>query len=292
MPIPVEQFKRSVTVTIGEAPTAIKVTTEGTDPGLRIAFKIDRDTKPFPNNAEVAIWNLSKSRRNMLLKPALVCQIEAGYLGATQVIFLGTLRRPTVNYEGTEIVFRASGGDGEGETNGTKSAGPATINTSFAKGSPVVAVLQALIAASGIGPGNVAEVSDAKLAYGNVLTRPLTLAGPVVEELSGFCRALGLSWSVQNGAFQFLRVDAPFTLVQGPLISPATGLIGTPRTDVEKDGKTIVVGSALLLPDMTPGKRFALQSETVSGVYTARKTSHIGDTHGNDWRVEFEGVSL
>lgn len=292
MPIPVEQFKRSVTVSIGEGPLATKVTTEGTDPGLRIAFKVDRDTKPFPNNVELGIWNLSKSRRNSLLKPALTCQIEAGYLGATQVIFLGTLRRPTVSYEGTEIVFKASGGDGEGETNGTKGSGPATINVTFAKGSPVVTVLQALIEASGVKPGNVAEISDVKLPYGNVLTRPLTLAGPVVEELSGLCRALGVSWSVQSGAFQFLRIDAPYTLVQGPLISPETGLLGAPRTDVEKNGKTIVTGSALLLPEMVPGKRFVLKSESVSGLYAARKTSHIGDTHGNDWRVEFEGVAL
>jgi hypothetical protein len=289
MGIGIEQFKRTCTIEIGAPPNIVRVASNTGEDHLRVAFKIERDNQRFPNNAEVAIYNLNPTTRGRLLLPGptgeITCRISAGYGDRPYQIFFGVLRRGRIERAGTDVVFRASAGDGE-------KAQPKEINKHFTKGTPVVAVLQAMIAASGLKPGNVAEVSDARLKYGSVLTRDLTIAGPVTEELEAFCRSLGLTWSIQDQAFQFLRVVTPYTLTQGPLVSPATGLIGTPRQDVDKEGKTKIVGQALLLPTLLPGKRFVLQSQDVNGVFVAKKTRHSGDMAGNDWFVHFEAEAL
>lgn len=284
------QFARRVTVEIGDPIAGVKVMS-GTGLGLRVAFNVERDTKSYPNNAEIGIWNLApETRAKILGKKELTCRIKAGYEGNVQQIFFGTMRKAWVERALPDIVFRASAGDDEAKL-------VATIERTCVKGTPVTTVLASLVSACGFLPGNLAEVADARLECGATIPTTLVLAGSAIEELSEFTRSVGLTWSIQDGAFQFLRTAAPFVATQGPIVSPYTGLIGSPCQEFVKDkGDTepvlVTSGKALMLPDLAPGKRFLLQSAEVTGMFVARVVKHYGDTAGQEWYTEFQAVNV
>jgi hypothetical protein len=256
---------------------------------LRVVFDIQRDEKPYPNQGNIRVYNLNENHRDALTKKSDITAIlEAGYEQNAQQIFFGSVRRATTTREPPDYITQVEAGDGEKELQ------TATINKSFAKGTPVSAVLMALASAAGLGAGNVPLfTATAALPNGKTLTTPITLSGPVVEELASFCRSLGLSFSIQGGALQLLDVGTPVLPGTAVVLSPLTGLIGAARLDVDREtGKTICVARSLLQPQMVPGTLFVVQSETVNGNFAVRKSRHYGDTHGNDWYVDVEGVEI
>lgn len=276
-----EQYQRRLTLEIGK----VKIEAAGGSESLRVVFAIERDTEPYPNSAEIAIYNLSPKTRGKIAGSEIVCRLSAGYGDDEKQIFYGILRKIAHTRTGTDIVTSVSMGDGE--------EGPkvATINRCFAVGTPVANVLDTIISATRFGKGNIGEIAGQKLPFGQTLIQPWTFAGPATEALTVFCRSIGVEWSVQAGDLQFLRAATPFTATQGPLVSPQTGLIGSPRQELDREGGLLTLGTVLLAPDLIPGVRFQIMSADVSGVFAARKVRHYGDTHGPQWYSDFEAVS-
>jgi hypothetical protein len=278
--------KRSSTISIGD----LKVESKFDSESLRVEFDVQRDTTPYPNNASVRIYNLSPDHRESLTRAKEVtCQIEAGY-EQTQQIFLGALRRGVNTSEsgqGRDYVTSFEAGDGEKETQ------TATINKSYTKGTPISTVLNAFADALGVGKGNLTQHAlAAKLTSGKTLPSALTISGPVVEEMSAFARSLELSWSIQDGALQILSIDQPSVPGSAVLLTPDTGLIEQPKLSVDKDtGKDVVVARSLLQPRLIPGALFRVDSETVTGSFAVRKSRHVGDTRGQSWYVDVEGIA-
>ena len=252
--------------------------------GLRVVFDVQRDRRHTPNNAELAVFNLGADHRGALEeKRERTCSLSAGY-DDPQEIFLGIVRDAQTERNGPDLITRISAGDNEANFNDKK------IDRTFRKGTPVLTVLKTLVTAAGIGRGNLDTLNPAtaKLrSSARKLNRAMTFDGKAATELLLFCRSLGLEYSVQSGALQVFVAGAP-TTQGGPLIAPETGLVGAPSVD--DDGA--VTGTALLLPDLVPGVLFTLRSERVSGPFVAVKTRHYGDTHGNEWYVEFQGDPL
>lgn len=266
----------------------LKIESQAGKLGLRVTFDIERDTKPYPNNATISIYNLTRpSFEALASKPEITGRLEAGYEENIQQIFFGSLRRARTTREGTDWVTTCDLGDGEAEL------AQATISKSWSKGTPIGTVLQDFAAALGLGLGNVAQFLASQTAGGTILTQPLTVSGPVSEELSAFTRSVGLSWSIQDGALQLLDLAMPYAPGTAVLLKPDTGLIGAPRLDVDSDTKkTLCVARSLLQPELVPGSLFVVESEFVNGQFAARKTKHIGDTAGQDWYVDVEGVEI
>jgi hypothetical protein len=260
---------------------------------LRIAFAVERDVKRIPNNAEVAIWNLNRSSREALAKLANVpVRLEAGYVGETGVVFQGDLRSCRSKREGTDIITRVSGGDGEVRIR------TARINRTFAAGTPIGTVIRDLGKALGVGEGNLRQFLGAQLRNGSkTLSRSLTLRGSVFDELECLTRSCGLSWSVQDSALQLREVGAPVGDRQGPLLRPDSGLIGEVEVEtVAKDepgfpaGSVRVCGAALLRPDLIPGVSFRCESQAYTGNLVCTATGHNGDSHSTDnWRIDWTG---
>jgi hypothetical protein len=279
-----ELVKRQLLLQVGDI--EVQATTGALS--LRVRFDVQRDEKPYPNQASIEVFNLNKKHRESLAKkPEITTRIEAGYEGNSQQIFFGIVRRSRTVREPPDYVTTVDSGDGEGELT------TATISKVFAKATPVSKVLRELATALGVGVGNIPSFPLAKLSNGSTLVQPLTLSGPVVEELASFCRSLGLSYSVQDGALQLLDIGQPVLPGTAVLLGPSTGLIGEPRLDVDKDtDQTICVARSLLQPKLVPGSLFRVDSESVQGNFAARKTRHYGDTHGRDWYVDVEGVEI
>lgn len=265
---------------------------------LRVAFSVERDHKRQPNNAELAIWNLSSGSRQALAKlPTVPVQIEAGYADGVGTIFLGDLRAARSRREGPDIITRVSAGDGEAKIR------TARISRTFKAGTPIGDVLGQLGSALGVKPGNVAAFRAATLRNGGrTLTRSLTISGSVFDELERVTSSCGLDWSVQNGELQIRDRTRPATgTAEGPLLRPDTGLVGEVETEVATEtrdgitkGQTIVSGTCLMRADLIPGRSFRVEERRDGGFVgnlLCRTTTHRGDSHATDgWTVAWTAV--
>lgn len=275
---------------------------------LRVGFSVQRDVKRHPNNCEIRVYNLTKAHQAELAKqPAVRVRLEAGYVGDLGTIFDGDLRTARTRKEGPDDVTSVSGGDGESKIR------TARINKTFGSGTPVATVLNELAKALGVGAGNLRDFAGAQLANGSkTLTRPLTLHGPVFDELEHVTRSCGLRWSIQDSALQLREAGLPVGDRQGPLLRKDSGLIGQVEVEtviagsekakgVVKTNKTLqaqgfgkgttkVSGTALLRPDLIPGVPFRVESDAFTGNLVCVATVHSGDTHSTDqWSVEWTG---
>jgi len=262
---------------------------------LDIEFEIHRTLKIEPNSCSLKIYNLSAAHRAdieqlnvydpkkakktkgvkaraKIKSGSIATQVSAGYrdTGACQ-LFLGGLRRGLSTWDGKDWVTEITGEDGR--------IFAVRITKSYPPGTQKLTVVKALITALGLGLGNLAEVS-ADLA-GSVYPHGTTLDGPAAGLLKSILRANRITYSVQAGGVQFLRVGqgSPQLRVQAYPLSEATGLVGSPRRDATGE----VVCKALLVPDISPGGYVLLTSKTINGLFRVMSVRHTGSTFGNEW---------
>jgi hypothetical protein len=308
-------FRRSFRLTIGNKAF-------GSEDELRplsFSFGVQRDKTLTPNNANVLIYNLSedtraeleqlsggfgqgsgKAKTGSIAKPkkpkpgvaqapqdgGVTVRIEAGYGEHIGQIFFGVLRKVSSWKEGdgtwrTQI----SGGDGE------RSIATAKISRTFPTGTPLTSVVRVLVQTLGVGEGGLNSTLRALevggfLAGGKTLPKAITMHGDSATNLEQLMRSVGMSWSIQDGAFYAGPSGTATVPGQGPLLTPETGLLGTPQID--KFGK--VTGKSLLNADLLPGRVFRVESTRVTGNFICEKTAHRGDSSGGDWTVEWVGA--
>ena len=130
----------------------------------------------------------------------------------------------------------------------------------------------------GLGVGNVAEfVAD----FQRTFRSGAVLDGQAAKELAGVLRGLGITYSAQNGVLQYVRSGSgdPAKVVTAPLLSSATGLVGTPQRDAT--GELLV--TSLLIPNIVPGGYVILAAKEHPGLYSVQTVDDVCSTFGNDW---------
>lgn len=264
-------FRRSIKVTV----STIQIT------GLAMRFVVRKTLRPEPNTCELSIANLSASNRLALaqMKTAPV-EIEAGYEGATSVIFRGDLRTAYSFRDGPDVITSLASGDGE------RAIRSARVNVSIGKDTPSDQVFRLLAQALGVDKGNLDQAVQTirNSAIGEAFSLGTVLCGSAAREMTGLCRSAGLTWSVQDGKLQIIPLRQALK-GQAIHLTPETGLIGSPSVD----NKGILTAQMLMAPDVFPGRLLVLESESVSGQFVIQTTEHVGDTHGQDWVVNIEG---
>lgn len=256
---------------------------------LDIAFEVDRSVTHEPNKARVRVWNLNATHRRQLHSLSrsrgpgrIACRLEVGYRGATHVIFQGQLQTAQSTQEGADIVT-----DVEGQDSG-RAYRQSRVSESFPPGTRIDTVVRRLVEALGIGQGNLSEVSGLALSSGvREFADGTVIAGRASDQLTEILRACGYRWSVQNGVLQVLG-RARGLRAESVLLTPSTGLIGSPSADV--DGKIKI--RSLIIPDLYPGRTVRLDAREMQGVYRIEKTKHTGDIAGADWYVDLECEEL
>lgn len=248
---------------------------------LRLAFKVERTLSPEPNVAEVKIWNLSASERAQIEQWRKVpCEIDAGYESGHGVIFLGHLRTGYSMREGPDIVTTLAMGSGE------IAYRKARTSRTIPSGTKPADVIRMLVADLGVDAGNtekaVSKISGAGL--GSMFDAGAVLSGSAAREMTRVCQAVGLTWSIQNGAVQILPLRAALE-GEALMLTPDTGLIGEPTVD----NLGQIKGKVLMMPDLFPGRKIVVDDTRIKGQYRVDKTAHYGDTHGQAWYVDFEG---
>lgn len=298
------QFGRSVIAEFAD------VRIEGTE-GLRVSFAVERDKLPWPNNCELAVYNLNPVTRSMLTSAGKVtARLQAGYQHDVNQLFFGLLDVVEHTKEGPLWVTRMSCSDA-GER-----IKQARVATTFAKGTTYRDVIKALLKQIGIGEGNLSTFASApelmrKLSYA------ATLQGSATEELTYFLRLANLEFSIQDQQVQFIKIGEGAPNLKAPLLTPTSGLLGSPRLVKEKatdltrkrtrktlensilsalgddvDMITTVEGECLLNGKLVPGMTFGIESETINGNYLAVATHATGDTHAPLWTTRFKGMPL
>jgi hypothetical protein len=248
--------------------------------GLRCEFKIKKGKKQEPNTMELKVTNLSREHRAAIQQKGLPVILAAGYAEDFGIIFSGDARTVDSVHEGADWNTLIQCGDGE------RAFRFARLNKSYAAGTPVATVALDLVSAMGLNAGNAAQkLSGISKQYvsGYVVT------GQCSAELAKVLRPLGLGYSIQDGAVQILAEGEGF--VQSiPLLSPDTGLIGSPEhgAPATRGQPTYLKVKSLLRPAFKPGGHVQIRSEGTNGQFLIHSVTHTGDTAGGAWYSELE----
>lgn len=266
------QFRRVARITVG----TLRVPSP-----LRVAFEIERTLAGAPGKAKVQLWNLTRDHQTEIEQAgAAQLVVEAGYEDARglEMLFSGRVARshghgqPTRGTErqGRDIVTTIEGTDGGIELRERR------VSQSFGAGVRVSTVVRACADALGIGAGNLEEQLAALGAP--TLTGGTVLTGNASHELTRLLGSFGLRWSVQSGALQVLPLGGSLPTLAVRL-TPDTGLVDQP--EIGTRGRVRV--TALLTPDIWPGRAVILESARARGRYVCRTVTYSGDTTAQDW---------
>ncbi len=247
--------------------------------------KQHRDEIHNAHNAATAASQTAQAATDNRRRSGPIVRIEAGYKaeGSRSQLFQGNERTTRIRQEGTEITATLTAGDGQNAIR-TRRASAA-----FGRDTQLVDVLEYLAGQIGVGSGNLrTAIADAELdQIGTTLATAFphgtVVRGNAANELTRLLHSAGRSWSVQDGALQILPVGG--TLQRDAiLISANTGMIGTP--EITNARQHVVTLSALIQPDLVPGRLIKIESNAVTGFYRIEQAKYSGDTIGKAWEVE------
>lgn len=247
---------------------------------LDLTFKVKRTAAPRAGTAEIVIFNPSPASRNELrgLRRGLV-RVEAGYEEGRSLIFQGDSRKVDLTREGEDWKVKITAGDGE------YAIRTARVARSFGPNARLEDVVRALAETLGLGLGNaLAALQGASLGTtGQTFPEGVVLHGTASQELTRLCSSARLEWSCQDGNLQLLPAGQPVTQT-AVLLRDDTGLVDTP----EPGRHGTVQATALIQPDLLPGRLVRLESETLTGTYRIETVEYNGDTKAgsSDWTAK------
>lgn len=282
-----ELFDRDLVLTVGT--TEIRMRDPNTSeprPTLRVQFEITKTLRKAPNEAKLAIYNLSLEKRQALQDRDVPCRLVCGYLQADEVvrgthqIFLGSLDYSRSTLDGTDWITTLQSSDGGREFR------TARINTSLRGPVRVADALRQAAESLGLALGNVQQ----KIAEGGIraafdeLQSGIVLSGKADQQLDKLVRSLGYEWSSQDGELLLLGPNETIDGTTARVLGSRTGLIGTPEPG--ENGR--VKARSLILPDLGPGNRVKVESREIDGFYKVDSVTYRGDTWGADWYADLE----
>lgn len=272
-------YKRAFRLTVD----TIQIDSTKTPVPLQVRFSVKKNLKPEPNKCDIQIWNLNQKHRSQLEQLASVpVQLEAGYIGSLHRIFIGDLRTAiTIRDSQVDLITSIGSGDGE------KALRSARVNISVKKATSVDYVLKLIGLSLGVAPGNLDDAAK-QLSFasiGSMFSQGTVLSGNAAREMSGICKSVGLTWSVQEGKLQLLPIGKALAK-EAIKCSADTGMLGSPTVD----SKGILTVKMLLVPDVYPGRLLVVRSEHVNGNYRIEETTHAGDFEGKDWCIDIKAA--
>lgn len=279
-----QQYLRQLSVVVGNANEAFDFS------DLHCKFQVKNADVQTLKSADLTIYNLSSDTANRIFqKEFTTVQISAGYPGNMGMIFTGQIAMVRDGKESATDTFvniQAQDGDqafNQGRSNFTLQKGY-TPNDIYNR------LLQDM-AQFGITAGFKPTFT------GNPSVDAFSCYGMTRNQLRNFANAQKCRWSIENGQLNFLPINAVYP-GQVPLITPASGLIGTPEQTL---GGIIV--KCLLNPNIRAGGQINLGNSPINqltstnanqnvvsvpslagaGAYKALQVIHDGDNRGNVW---------
>lgn len=261
--------------------------------GLHVHFRIKRGVhvsktaiKPRANTCELKLWGLGDSTRATVAQAAAAAIgvgvpviIMAGYKDHRSTVFDGQLRPTNTFREGSEVILTMTAGDGD-------TALQQRMNVSLGAGTTARAAMQKIVGELGIGPGNLNKaltLIDQSAIAGQLFARGAYLKGSAADIMTDVCRALGLQWSIQNGALSLTQTNQPLA-GQIVLVDQAHGMQGSPSVDT-RGLLNLKMG---MIPGIVPGVQLQVNALEVQGVFNVISVETVGDNFGGDWLHHIE----
>lgn len=300
MNAPTLQWKRICEVVVGRGQAGQGLAIKD----LRISFKVNKTAGRVPNTALIKIFNLNQDHENQIRKEFDEVLLNAGYEGASLLVFRGNIRHIFRYRDGNDRIIEIDAADGE------KDFRNAIVNFTLAAGSTSGQLLDQVLGKMTSKKGYVA-LKDRKRVRGRVVSG---MARDTLDQLASESDA---HWSIQDGVLEIVPVDSTLP-TEAIVLSSDTGLLGAPEIDDKGIKATcllnprIRIGGKVWLDNNTlratikkeletkPGARRVkvkkhrgeLARLDPDGVYKVVKLEHEGDTHGREWSTQVRCVGL
>lgn len=269
--------------------------------GLRIAFAIEKSAGPGDNSGVIRVYNLPESARRALARPfpvqyplgepVITLFLRAGYVGASSLIFRGVVLRATSQRVGPDWITELEAMTAVDQFTKATLGPEHSYENTFA-----LVIARQLAAVLNWGEPRISLEALTILMGG--FERSIAFTGTAAGALRGYLRKYGLEFTVDDDGLLIAPVnrahDAAAADTAAPVVSPLTGLIGTPR--ITRQGVDI---RTLLNHSLRPMRRFLVESESVSSSlsgsgmtadFFAKSVKHIGDNRGEEWFTDVTGV--
>lgn len=248
--------------------------------GLRIQFKATKSLEKEPNKLELKIYNLNADTRGKLKEKGLPITLSAGYAEGSGIIFKGESRTIVHGRSGADWITEIHCGDGE------TAYSTARFNVSLGKNVSKADVMRAAIKSLGLNPGNSENmIKSIKDTFSKGFAANMNGS----QALTNLTEAIGLKWSIQDGAIQF-RTEGEAVGNVLVKLSADTGLIGTPEISAPKDQKkaAMLKLKSFLNHHLGCGVPVDLQAIGLKGRFRVEKLEHSGDFEGKEWFTDME----
>lgn len=231
---------------------------------LDLEFQVPFDDDMEANEAEITVYNLSKSTISKLKRKAAI-SIEAGYKDDTGIIFKGFIDRVSTKYNGVDKVTTIKCLDDIKKKKVT--------NLSFAKNKKASYILKTLIDKTDL-PVAVFEVRR-----DHTYTSEQTVDGDLMENIKKYAKVCGISVYVNKGKIYARHIkkgdNINFT------VQASTGMIDYPEEYEEEitaeDFKETIKGyniKMLLQHRITTGAIIKLSSKVAKGKFRVQSGTH------------------
>ena len=248
--------------------------------GFRVLFSVEKTAAEQPNKAHIEITNLSETTASYLLNGDLKrIVLQAGYEDNYGVIFDGNIISASRTIDGTESTTIIDAGDGD------NAYSFAIVNKTVASGYTNKDIANALgksMEDRGV-RGVDAQGVDEEIKY----PRGRVLFGATRDFARALAKTTECQWSIQDGQVVFCKKTSAREGGLAFLLSPQSGLIGSPVSD--KDGVSAI---SCLNPQLKIYDPLQIKSRFVNGTYKILTVKHSGDTHGNAWQTEVKATSI
>lgn len=244
---------------------------------FRISFDIKFEKGRNKNSGTVKIWNLSKFTRDIYTSypEGWIIEIFAGYNGVRNRIFKADVRYIDIERSGSDIATSFICGDGLEATKEIK------INTSFNAGATyksMVSMLMSELKKSGLEmKENIKDLFTGKSNFGEMLN------GKAIDIVNTLAKKQGLYVNIVNNTLEITQNNKAVN-TDAVLVDKSSGLIGSPT----KKDKGISFKCLIIPSNIFPNRLIKIESDAITGFYTAVNCSYSGDTHGSEWTIDVE----
>lgn len=276
---------------------------------LHFTFKVKQDDNEQPNNADIRIYNLSEQTIAKIRGEFDSVILQAGYENsAFGVIFKGNIKQYRRGKENaTDTYFDILAADSDAGYNF------GVVNATLGAGSTDKTVANTAVKAMGL---QLTTPLTLNLS-GRENIRPKVMFGMARTFLRQVARTRYASWSLQNGAAQFVALDS-YTPNEVVVLTSQTGMVGIPELTDEGVkvvcllNPKLVVGGLIQINNKSLNKilqrnpddpndiqvfnKYAgIQAnayENADGIYKILVIEYDGDTRGNPWYSNITALAI
>ena len=228
-------------------------------------FQIDRNSLSSVNNAVIRVYNLNEANRNLIRKDEWntltrrSVELTVGYGDKSGRVAAGTIRKAWSTREGSDVVTTIDSFDGGW------AFVHSFINKNYSKGTPKQHVIEDLaldLTRYGVSIGRIGK-------FEGTLKRGNSYSGNTSQTINDITDN---KMFIDNGRINILHNNE--YIDTNHIIDSTTGLLGTPRREVE-----FLYFDMLFEPSLNIGEKLELVSSTdpsVNGVYKIYSIIHTG----------------